>query len=519
MGVCNSTKSIGEKKEIKTNNQENPKNNNSENINNNNNNNNEPTQLKIQPPKKKEEEKKEEEKKEEEKKEEEKKEEEKKEELKDRQIKQEKGEYFARIENINQQKTLNYFNSTYSLNGEDIVISFGDSFKILDNFFNILSEEHELETNNPKYNYEKFFRFDGIEKYTPRAIGINIPKDDYDFIMNNSRISSWYNIDNIYMKLDTARDQFKTVNDVLFQSLGNKELISDYINEFNNDNFANDVSNLLNQEAEKCDKVRTIHILGNIFNGISIGSLCAFLYSIQNNFNDSLKICHLTYFDNYQHKAFTKIKNYIFGISNLYDHCSMINFFNSPKSGNILSNLTIGERIDKYVNIYNLNRIMRDVLINVKANFVYSNGCAIEKEDYFDIYKNFLFEDCKEGKNHLYYNSQLASLFIYKGNLFLTDEQKNNFSKEALNVVDYRLKHNHDYFNFYHIDLPFTYDFVSNTHQSEYFKKFTEEYLLDFLQKYNIDNFTQDEKEMREDTIYKVNNIINEYKEIWRLFR
>ncbi len=45
MGVYNCTKRIGEKKEIKTNNQANPKDNNSQIINNNNN--NDPTQLKI----------------------------------------------------------------------------------------------------------------------------------------------------------------------------------------------------------------------------------------------------------------------------------------------------------------------------------------------------------------------------------------------------------------------------------------------------------------------------------------
>ena len=43
---------------------------------------------------------------------------------------------------------------------------------------------------------------------------------------------------------------------------------------------------------------------------------------------------------------------------------------------------------------------------------------------------------------------------------------------------------------------------------------------MNFRQNYNIDNFTKEEKEgMREDSIYKVNNVLNEYKEIWRLIR
>ena len=47
----------------------------------------------------------------------------------------------------------------------------------------------------------------------------------------------------------------------------------------------------------------------------------------------------------------------------------------------------------------------------------------------------------------------------------------------------------------------------------------TEEYLLDFLQSYNLHNFSSEEKEMREDTIYKVNEVVNYYKEMWKLVK
>ena len=491
MGICNSTQSTGEQKNIKSDNVVNPKNNNNEENKNKNNNNKDPSQLKINPPKKKDEEKKEEERKE----------------LKENEINKETRENLERSKDLNQR-----------IEGQDIVISFGDSFKILDNFFNILSQEHDLESNNPKYNYDKFFIFDGEEKYIPRAIAVNIPREDYDNNMNQSRISNWYNQETLKIKIDTSNNHFKTINDKLFETMGNKELISDY-NEFNNDNFQDYISDLFKIEAEKCDKVRTIHILGNIFNGISIGSLSSFLYSIQNDYRDSLKISHLSYLDKFQHRAFTKIKNYIFGISDLYDHCNMINFFNSPRPADVLSNLTIGERIERYVKDINLNKIMNTILINSKANFVYSNGCVFKKKDDIDYNINFLFEDCKEGKSHSHYYSQLSCFCIYKGNLLFNEEEKNKIFKKMAELVDFRLKKNTSYYDFYNIDYPFQYDFVSNIHQSEYFNNLTEEYLLAFLQNYNIDNFTQEEKERRDDTIYKVNNILNEYKEIWRLIK
>ena len=58
----------------------------------------------------------------------------------------------------------------------------------------------------------------------------------------------------------------------------------------------------------------------------------------------------------------------------------MINFFNNYNNvGDILANLTAGERINEYKEKYNLNRIMSDILINPNANFVYCNGCRFEK--------------------------------------------------------------------------------------------------------------------------------------------
>ena len=495
MGVCNSAKATGDQKDINANNPENKNNQNQENNN---------DKINIQPPKK-----------------EEKKKEEKKEEenniLKDNDIYKEEGEYFARTMNLNQTRNLHYFKASYPIEGEDIVISFGDTFKNLDSFFSILSQEHELETNNPKYNYNKFFTFDGVEKYFPRALAIHVPYEQNEIYENKKSIYK----ENVIFKGETSRDNFQTVNDQFFASLGNRELNNDFISEFYNDSFINGVTNMLRYESEKCNSLRTIHLLGNIFNGISIGCLCSFLYEIQNDYKSSLKIAHLNYFDSYCHRAFTKIKNYIFGVSHLYDHCNMINFFNNYNNvGDILANLTAGERINEYKDKYNLNRIMSDILINPNANFVYSNGCRFEKKDYLDFYTEYLYEDCKEGKNHVDYKMQLSSLCIYKGNLYCNEDQKKLLSNKMAKVVDYRLNNNRAFYNFYNIDRTFKYDYVSNIHQTEYFKVVTEEYLMNFRQNYNIDNFTKEEKEgMREDSIYKVNNVLNEYKEIWRLIR
>jgi hypothetical protein len=46
------------------------------------------------------------------------------------------------------------------------------------------------------------------------------------------------------------------------------------------------------------------------------------------------------------------------------------------------------------------------------------------------------------------------------------------------------------------------------------FKDMTEEYYFDFIQEYNLTHFNGDEREMREDVIYKTNEIINNYNEV-----
>jgi hypothetical protein len=60
---------------------------------------------------------------------------------------------------------------------------------------------------------------------------------------------------------------------------------------------------------------------------------------------------------------------------------------------------------------------------------------------------------------------------------------------------------------------------VANFHQTNYFKDFTEQYFLNFIQNYNISNFTKEEKENRNDAIMKVNDIMNYYKELWKLIK
>ena len=159
-------------------------------------------------PNKKEEEKKEEEKKSEEKKEEEKKEnetlninkneEEKKiEENKEEEKKIElnintnkKNNFFTTNSSILQTQNLKYFQTKHSKeNGEHIIMGFCDSFDILDDFFNLLYYEHNLNTNNPIYDYNKFFYFNNeTNTYNPRALAINVPRSQYENIYMKSNI-------------------------------------------------------------------------------------------------------------------------------------------------------------------------------------------------------------------------------------------------------------------------------------------------------------------------------------------
>ena len=93
------------------------------------------------------------------------------------------------------------------------------------------------------------------------------------------------------------------------------------------------------------------------------------------------------------------------------------------------------------------------------------------------------------------------------------------FDKEISKLVNRKLNTNKGYYSYFEVNKPFPYDFVTNIHQSNLFKEMTEEYLLDFLQGYNLHNFSPEEKEMREDTIYKVNEVVNYYKEMWKLVK
>ena len=475
-------------------------------------------------PNKKEEEKKSEEKKENEtlninKNEEEKKTEEKKEEEKKINLNintNKKTNFFTTNTSMLQTQNLKYFQTKHSKeNGEHIIMSFCDSFDILDNFFNLLYYEHNLNTNNPIFDYNKFFYFNNeTNTYNPRALAINVPNSQYENIYMKSNIIDLYNKDNLIFKNPTMTN--------FSEEQKNEEEIekkNDFIKNFNNDTFAAGLNNLLRSEVEKCDNLRCIHFLGNIFNGESDGLLSSFLFEIQNDYDKVLRLAHLKYYDTFTHKAFNKIKNYIFTISYLYDKCSLINFFNTPFHADTLINLTLGERIKEYYSDCNLNKILSDLLIDPAANFVYSNGCKIVKPNSLDYYFDFLFSDCKENYSRTFINSQISSLCIYKGNKILTEEEKMILSNKMSKVVDLRLNNNKMYYNFYNINKEFKYDFVANFHQTIYFKDFTEQYFLNFIQNYNISNFTKEEKENRNDAIMKVNDIMNYYKELWKLIK
>ena len=422
--------------------------------------------------------------------------------------------FFTTNTSLLQTQNLKYFQSKNSKeNGEHIVMSFCDTFDIVDNFFYTLYYEHKLETKNPIYDYNKFFHFDNqTNTYKARAIAVNIPNSQYE-TFTNSKIIDLYNKDNIIHK-----NQTQNLNDLKNFS-ENEEKKNDFIINFNNDNYASSLNNLLRTEVEKCDNLRCIHFLGNIFNGESDGLLSSFLFEIQNDYNNVLRMTHLKYFDTYTHKAFNKIKNYIFTISYIYDKCSLINFFNTPFHADTLVNLTLGERIKEFYSDYNLNKILSDLLIDPAANFVYSNGCKINKPNSLDYYFDFLFADCKENYSRSFVNTQISSLCIYKGNKILTEDEKIILSNKMSKVVDLRLKNNKMYYNFYNINKEFQYDFIANFHQTNYFKDFTEEYFMNFIQNYNISNFTKEEKENRNEAIMKVNDIMNYYKEIWKLVK
>ena len=62
-----------------------------------------------------------------------------------------------------------------------------------------------------------------------------------------------------------------------------------------------------------------------------------------------------------------------------------------------MNNLTIGDRISEYSSKFGINKILSSILIDPKANFVYSNGLEVEKNN-VDACSQFVFFDCKEKK-------------------------------------------------------------------------------------------------------------------------
>lgn len=406
---------------------------------------------------------------------------------------------FNPTQSLLQSQTNTFFANNFNSEGECITISFGNSFDVFNSFYESLYKDHNLDGSQPQYSYSKFFSDTIDGEYIPRGFAYEIP-DEQSEIFTKSIIGNSYHQYNINFCNQTQDD---------------REI---FINSYLNDSKSKKVEELLRKEAEKCHNIHQILFISDIFNGSAMGLLSSFLYLIQNNYKKVLKVAHLKYYDTYAHKAFSKRKNYIFSVANLYKECSLINLFNSLRPGDVMNNLTIGDRISEYSSKFGINKILSSILIDPKANFVYSNGLEVEKNN-VDACSQFVFFDCKEGRNHLSYYSQYSSLCIYKGNNYITDKQRIFFDKEISKIVNKKLQSNKGFYSFIEINKPFKYDFVSNIHQSNLFKDMTEEYLLDFLQSYNLHNFSSEEKEMREDTIYKVNEVVNYYKEMWKLVK
>ena len=430
------------------------------------------------------------------------------------------GQLFPKIMTDNQIKNLEIYNANFYPKGEHIILSFGDTFDLFNELFTTLYSEHQLYKEQPIYNYNTFFENEDNYNYKARGIAFNIPNDYYDLYLK-SEINSLYNNGNIVFntnkKTKTNLD-INTINNMnIKQFLNINEKSEDFIKEFNSDSNNQKLLNILSTEAEKCSHLHCLHFLGNIFDGSSMGILCKFNNEIQEAYKKVLKLVHLNYFDSMEHKAFNKIKNYIYTISNLYGKCDMVNFFNSPRGGDIISCITVGERIDEYSSGYSVNQILADLLVNPKNNYIYSNGLEIKEKDCDEKYIDILFQDCKEDKSHSYYKAQMSSLTIYKGNKIFGEESKFKLSDEMSNIVDKYIKNNRAYYNFYDINKNFEInDFMANLHQSQYFVRFTEEFYMNFIQNYNIGNFSQPERQLREETINNVNGILNSFREMWR---
>ena len=430
------------------------------------------------------------------------------------------GQIFMKTMTDNQMKNLENYNINFYPKGEHIILSFGDCFDIFNDFFNTLVSEHQLYKEQPIYNYDTFFDSEDNDNYSARGISFNIPNDYYDIYLK-SEINNIFNKNNIIFntnkKSRTTLDMNAMNNAPVKQVLNMNEKSDDFFKEFNNDTNNQKISNLLSSEAEKCNHLRCLHFLGNIFDGNSMGILCNFVNDIQEDYRKVLKLTHLKYFDSFEHKAFNKIKNYLYSISNLYDKCDLINFFNSNKGGDILSCITAGERINEYSSGYSINQMLSDLLINPKLNFLYSNGLEVKEKDCDEKYVELLYQDCKEDRNHIYYKPQISSLTIYKGNKVFGYDGKMKISEGMANIVDRYINGNRSYYNFYDINKNFDiYDFMANLHQTQYFVRFTEQFFMDFIQNYNMGNFLYAERQLKEETINNIHGILNNFKELWR---
>ena len=395
----------------------------------------------------------------------------------------------------------NPFITTFNTHGECITIAFGNTFDIFNSFFESLYNDHSLH-KQPQYEYFKYFHELPSQHnvYIPRGFAYDIPNEQSNIFTNGFlfKTNSFQNVSFVNQTYD--------------------ENVS-FINSFLNTNKTKYIYEHLRKESEKCDNLHQLHFISDIFNGNAMGTLCSFLNEIRNDYTSTLKLTHLKYFDTFSHKTFSKRKNYICSIAHLYTHCNLINLFNSLKGGEVINNLTVGDRIKEYSSKYNMNNLISSILFNSKTKFVYSNGMSINEHITNDNCK-LIFEDCKEGRYHMEYFPQYTSVCIYKGNTYYNESKREIFKHELKQIIkrqstyDYNINNNKRLHSFIHINKCLYNDFVSHTHHSNMFKDMTEEYYFDFIQEYNLRHFTEDERDMREDVIYKTNEIINNYNEV-----
>ena len=435
-------------------------------------------------------------------------------------IQKDENQLFIKTMTENQIKNLENYNKSYIPKGEHILVSFGETFETLNDFYTTASAEHKLYDEKPLYNFSNFFS-ENYGSHTIRGIAYNVPNSMND-LYRESDINTLFQKENI--SFNSLKKTTRTKIDLdymntatLKQFLDINENSKDFIKEYNNFTTLENLSELIRTEAEKCDLLHCLHFIGDIFDGSSMGILCNIINDTQEKYKKVLKLVHLNYYDSFEHRAFSKIKNYIYTISCIYDKCDLVNFFNSRKGGQIISNLTLGERIPEYEKFYSLNQTLADLLLNPKLNYIYSNGLEIKEKDCDDKYIELLYQDCKEDKGHLFYKSQISSLTIYKGDKIFNDESKFKMSEEMSKIVDKYIQNNRSYYNFYDIKKHFDVcDFMANFHQSRYFVRYSEGFFMDFIQRYNYKNFSKEETQLKDETIDIMHGILNDFKELWR---